>query len=382
MYRHPIVAAAVGLLSLCVFLFVCFSATWLDWAWAQPQPSGTAAVEEEALYRYQGLEPGVSLQSAPEEITDEQVRFSDRVLLRCNWTQEEEAQGIAALRTLLNALRQLEQPVNAYVMTVPLRIGFEQRFSTDEAYLQVVESERAQLQALESRLLAHVSDLAVCIPLMDVLDSHQEEYIFYRSDRTWTALGAYYGVQAFLDAADLEPFALNTFYETAKSSMVGSLVDPLGAISDRLYVYQYHNYNPPVDWLVEGRRQPLISLIRGGVSVFTGVGEVGIFDGLTDNGRVLLLMGGENGAVLAPWMVTQFERIIFVDLLRYSIENLDFWQLLSAHQVTDVLIVEDTDRIASSRVVRLFEDLAWQRTAALARPEKGRLHGSAIVSVY
>ena len=362
MYKHPVVASAVGLLAVCAFLLLCCGATWLGRiTTAQPQALSTTVPEETELYRNQGLGPNAVLQSVPEEITEEQVNFTDRVLLRCSWTQEEEDQGIAALQTMLGCFENLAQPVNCYVMTVPLRIGFEQNFSTDEAYLEIVASEHNRLQELEKRILESAADQAICIPLMDTLERHREEYLFFRSDYTWTALGAYYGAQEFLRAAGLETFPLDTFYETAKTNIIGSLADPSGTIFDRLYTYQYRYYNPPVDWPVEGKRQPLISLIRGGVGIFTGVGEVGIFQGLADNGRALLLMGEKNGAVLAPWMVTQFERVVFVDLRRYSPENLDFWQLMQQWQITDVLMLEDTSQIASSRTVGLFETLAQQR---------------------
>lgn len=360
MYKHPVVASAVGLLVLCAFVLLCCGATWLGSITAQPQPLSTTVPEKTELYRNQGLAPDEVLQSVPEKITEEQVNFTDRVLLRCSWTQEAEDESIAAMQTMLQCFENLAQPVNCYVMMVPLRIGFEQSFSTDETYLEIVASEHNRLQELEKRMLESAADQAICIPLMDTLEAHQEEYIFFRTDYTWTALGAYYGAQEFLRAAGLETFPLDTFYETSKKSTVGSLGALWDTTSDRLYTYQYRYYNPPVDWPVEDKRQPLISLSRSGAGVFTGVGEGGIFHGLADNGRALLIMGTGNGGVLAPWMVTQFERIVFVDLRLYFPEHLDFWQLLSQWQITDVLMLEDTTQITNSRVANLFEELAQQ----------------------
>ena len=360
MYKSPVKAALAGVFFLAVVICLCVAAICLKGEWRQ-EPSPAAALSNEEKYRNQGLEPGVMLATVPEEVTETQVTFSDRVLLRCAWSLEEEEKGIQALRDLLTAVKARYSQVNTFVMTVPLRIGFEQDFSTDDSYLQLVREEREALEALEGRVISGVEGLAEGIAVIGTLDEHRSEYIFYRSDWYWSALGAYYGAQEFLEAAGLETFPLDSFYETAKNALTGTLVDPNGTIHDWGYVYLYRNYNPMQDRLETGEQAPLVSLARGGIGLFVGGDScANQFDGLAENGRSLLLLGSGNGAVLAPWMVTQFESVVFLDLDRYSADDLDFWQLFSDYSITDMLVLEDTKSIVSPRAEDAFQDVALQ----------------------
>lgn len=361
MYKSPVKAALAGTAFLLAVLVLCVGAVFLKGE-TTAEAAVPAAMSDEEMYRNQGLEPGQALSAVPSEIAETRVTFPDRVLLRCGWTEAEEGEGIRALQTLLRAVdSRCGGQVKTYVMTVPLRIGFEQDFSTDDSYLQVVREERERLEELEGSMISQLEGLAVGLPLIETLDEHRSEYVFFRTDGCWTARGAYYGAQEFLAAAGLEPFPLGSFYETAKGTMKGALVDPLGSIQDRVYVYLYQNYNPLVDQLETGERAPMVSLARGGIGQFIGGGcGVHKFDGLAENGRSLLLMGRGNAAVFAPWMVTQFETIVFVDLDWYSVDDWDFWQLFSQYGVTDLLVIEDTDVVSSSKVTKTFHDLAEQ----------------------
>jgi hypothetical protein len=52
---------------------------------------------------------------------------------------------------------------------------------------------------------------ARAIDLNTVLQRHSTEEIYYRTDHHWTSLGAFYGANAILEAADLEPLQLSDY---------------------------------------------------------------------------------------------------------------------------------------------------------------------------
>ena len=49
------------------------------------------------------------------------------------------------------------------------------------------------------------------IDLISVLQLHSREDIYYRTDHHWTSLGAFYGANAVLEAADMEPLRLSDY---------------------------------------------------------------------------------------------------------------------------------------------------------------------------
>lgn len=345
-------ALAGGALATAALLVFCYGA--LELAQSQTVVTAVSApVREEDLYRNQGLAPGEELASVPQQISEERITFSDRVLLRCSWTEEEKAENIAALREFLAQTASRYPQMRSYVMVSPLRIGFEETFISDESALELVQTEKNRLDGLERDFLSQTGDLASSVPVMDTLTEHQSEYLFYRTASSWTALGAYYAVQEFLAAAGLETFPLDSFYETAKQDMMGTLYRPEDSVSERQYYYLYQNYNPLVEQLTKGEAEPMVSLSRGAVGMFLGnKDELMHFDGLAENGRVLMLMGAEDAAVLAPWMVSQFEEIVYVNLPYLHSDEPLFWELFSRYGVTDLLVIEEAESMGEDTFAR------------------------------
>lgn len=63
----------------------------------------------------------------------------------------------------------------------------------------------------------------VKVDAYSALEAHQEEYIYFRTDHHWTALGAYYAYTAFCQAMDLEAVALEEFESGIYEDFVGSM---------------------------------------------------------------------------------------------------------------------------------------------------------------
>ena len=109
-------------------------------------------------------------------------------------------------------------------------------------------------------------------------------------------------------------------------------------------------------------KAPMFSSIRNSYSAFMGGHyKVGVMDGMAENGRVLMIMGNKNAQPLAPWMVTRFQQIIYMNMDVYSVLKGDFWEIFQQFAVTDCLIVHDADTIPDER----FTD-KYQRIAALS----------------
>lgn len=65
------------------------------------------------------------------------------------------------------------------------------------------------------------------VPLFDTLKSHNGEYIYFRTDRHWTQLGAYYGYQEFCKAKGLTATPLDSFEKKEYEGYLGSYYETL-----------------------------------------------------------------------------------------------------------------------------------------------------------
>ena len=88
------------------------------------------------------------------------------------------------------------------------------------------------------------------VNVFNTLIRHNDEYIYYRTDHHWSALGAYYAYETFCRVADFEPVPLSEFREADMGSFLGSFYStspqPAKLEEDTLYAYY-----PPGDIVMD-----------------------------------------------------------------------------------------------------------------------------------
>ena len=94
------------------------------------------------------------------------------------------------------------------------------------------------------------SDDVLKVNVFNTLIRHNGEYIYFRTDHHWTALGAYYAYESFCRVADFEPVPLEAFTEKDMGDFLGTFYStspaPAKLETDRLYAYQ-----PPGDIVMD-----------------------------------------------------------------------------------------------------------------------------------
>jgi len=85
------------------------------------------------------------------------------------------------------------------------------------------------------------SDDVIKVNVFNTLIAHNTEYIYYRTDHHWSALGAYYAYEAFCRMADFEPVPLEEYTELDMGDFLGSFYStspqPAKLETDRVYAY-------------------------------------------------------------------------------------------------------------------------------------------------
>lgn len=85
------------------------------------------------------------------------------------------------------------------------------------------QTEEHDQQAMISLCYGAMAEEIVTVDAYSALAAHQEEYIYFRTDHHWTALGAYYAYTAFCQAMDLEAVPLEEFESGVYEDFVGSM---------------------------------------------------------------------------------------------------------------------------------------------------------------
>ena len=169
------------------------------------------------------------------------------------------------------------------------------------------------------------------------LREHTDDYIYFRTDHHWTALGAYYGYEAFceekgIDAEDRDDMEylnmgdfLGSFYSQLSSAAMAANPDyveawvPNGTNEMRLWDEDgivsddYNVITDTSEWDITGKTMAFIM----GDQALQRIDNPAI-----DDGSACLLIKDSYGDFLAPWLVDHYQTV-YVGDFRYFQGNID-----------------------------------------------------------
>lgn len=181
------------------------------------------------------------------------------------------------------------------------------------------------------------------------LQEHDDEYIFFRTDHHWTALGAYYAYVAFCEEKGIEPENLDDMKHVNFGDFLGSLYSQLnsaemaanpdyveawipngtnkmrlwdqdGTVSD-----DYNVITDTSDWDITGKTMAFIM----GDQPLQKIENPDI-----DDGSTCLLIKDSFGDFFAPWLVDSYQTV-YVGDFRYFESNID--DFVRENDVDDVI---------------------------------------------
>ena len=109
-----------------------------------------------------------------------------------------------------------------YVMAIPLSSGIT---LPDSLYSDIPGSDQTQA---EKDILTGMGNNVKAVPLHDTLMAHRNEYIYFRTDHHWTALGAYYAYVQFCAAKGITPHELSEYEISQYPGFLGSFYNDAG----------------------------------------------------------------------------------------------------------------------------------------------------------
>jgi hypothetical protein len=208
------------------------------------------------------------------------------------------------------------------------------------------------------------------VNLIDALQEHTDEQIYYKTDHHWTSLGAYYAYSAFMDSQQQSTAALSdyTIYQVSESFQ-GTLASKTGSFGLKDQIDIYVAKDTP-DYVVTygSSHEKFASIYRvealsekDQYQVFFGGNEALIhIDTLNGNGKNLLLLKDSYANSLVQFLLPYYQSITLVDP-RYYYDDLD--TILNSYMITDTMLCFNYENFVSddslSDVLMTSVDLSY-----------------------
>ena len=193
------------------------------------------------------------------------------------------------------------------------------------------------------------SDRVNKIDLYLPLTSHNNEYIYYKTDHHWTSLGAYYAYREIADKMALDAVDISAFESvTVSDSFLGSTYDKvqyktepdsITRYDSRVKVtVDYGNDRAASDSLYD---ESFLSQ-KSKYDYFLG-GNFARVDINTDvkNGKTLLLIKDSYANSVLPFLVNNFEHIIMLDL-RFITD--DVQEIIDSEKPDELLVLYNVEK--------------------------------------
>ncbi len=245
------------------------------------------------------------------------------------------------------------EEVKVYSLAAPTNI----EFIDNEKYRTLSDSQKDAISYLNS-LLKGVIPVDAYTPLSE----HKDEYVYFRTDHHWTALGAYYAYTGFAKAAEFEPVPLETYETETIDDYLGSMYDMTSSSAlkknpDTITVYKPFVKNEYTIYYEGPIKMKTIDMSHANKKnkyrVFiSGDRPLGIIKTDVDNGKKILVIKDSYGNAMVPFLLPHYEEVYVIDPRQYGknafsliIENgikevliLNYVPILSEYGFTDLII--------------------------------------------
>ncbi|HHV98805.1 MAG TPA: hypothetical protein GXX36_04405 [Clostridiaceae bacterium] len=232
-------------------------------------------------------------------------------------------EGMSYYSEVLNKYREkIGDDVKMYSLIAPTASEFIKL----RKYKGITDSQNDAMDFLRSKLDSSIKSVNV----YDALNKHKDEYIYFKTDHHWTALGAYYAYAAFMELKGETPVPLEKYEERKIEGFLGSsytktLNKELEKNPDTIYVYMpFTNYKYEMYYgdkckeaevidmsYAEGKDKYLVFLSSGGATWSVIKTDI-------KNGKKLLVMKDSYGNTFVPFLLPHYEEIYVVDSRFYS----------------------------------------------------------------
>jgi hypothetical protein len=268
-------------------------------------------------------------------VINEILLLEDRGMEVLQYNTEAASYYAASVNLLVSVLPE-EVPV--YLMVLPSRLAF-----ADENYRTLGADQEEGINVM----YANIDRGVTTIDPFPTLSGHIDEYVYFRTDHHWTALGAYYLYRDFVLKAGMDPVPLDR-YETAEvSGFTGSMYintwsKKLARNPDTIILYKpftAHTYKV----LSRGEmiEKPILDMSyksdQNKYQIFVSSDRrLGVITTESDSDRKLLLLKDSYGNAFIPFLLPHYREIHVIDPRYYEESVIKYFR---EHEFDEVLLI-------------------------------------------
>lgn len=211
-------------------------------------------------------------------------------------------------------------------------------------------------------------DSVVTVPTFDTLRAHNSEYLYFKTDHHWTALGAYYVYRSFCEVKGIEPHELDQFVEEDFPNFQGSYYDTLveagmANSSDTLQAWVPNGTNDMTWWDEYGNENQwnIIADVSGWASDSKYMAFVAgdrplahMHNPQITDGSSVMVVKESYGNAFIPWLVDHYEDVYYADFRYTTVNVADYCK---QHDIQDLIIFNNITIGGSVQVANKIESL-------------------------
>lgn len=272
---------------------------------------------------------------------------------------EAAAKNYAAL--VSSVAQALEGEVTVYDLIIPTAVGV---VFPDNLAAQYSGYED-QAQRLEE-IYAMMDDSVVQVNIFDKLMQHRDEYLYYRTDWHWSAIGAYYGYERFCEVKGITPYTMKQRTEHVYEGYLGPFAKYSSAVSntpDTVYAYDPYFDVSMVFTDASGNdiAWPVIAdgdtYGAGSKYLIFAAGDQPIAEftnpGVTD-GSVAIVVKESFGNAMMPYFPDHYSTVYEVDYRYWNGDLVEFARQVGAE---DIIFANNIGMVRSSYLIGLMDKI-------------------------
>lgn len=309
------------------------------------------------------VETGQTLSQVVLYEDEEIVCYEDRILCHFYYEEKNTDRIAAIVKGMLGQCPALE---HVFVLPVPYQIFLEEGYEEEkDAYLKYME-----------QLSLKLPEKGVLVDTLPVLEAHKSEYIFFKTEDTWTARGAYYGMEVICKELGMEPIPLEQYYEYVYASFRGGLrlvealdsIESIEELKDQIYYYLLPDSVNMVEVMeIDGLgnkvsyKKPVVTPSIRNLGSFIGSRYLrAIVEGepqeANNEGKYLLVVCDSAGRLLVPYLKDYYDGVYVVNIKLDDELYQDLNQIVEEYHISDVLYVQNTMEIGVSGYSKALND--------------------------
>lgn len=239
----------------------------------------------------------------------------------------------------------LSEDITIYDIVVPnhFEFGLPEKYKNN-----IGRPQKPFLDIVKTNLDSHV----VFVDIYDKIKEHYEdgEYLYFRTDHHWTALGAYIAYEEFCKTAGIIPLTLESYEKKTSAGFLGTLYNSsldknLAANPDTVEYFVSDLPYTQTNTDKNGGKAPgsLIKELKSGKTngyfTFMG-GDIPLSEIETGNtdGRSIIVFKESYGNAFIPFLVPHYEKIYVADIRTFPYNAINF---INENKITEVLFLNN-----------------------------------------